>query len=114
MKLSIFILIFFIVITTSLFTQSQLKRKYSKLTTSKLNIPKLTITTSCNPVNLALYNYSGIVRSGYLTVNKGNSALGFIFYGRADIYDTKQLNNYPTIIWLNGGPGSSSQLGNFN
>jgi vitellogenic carboxypeptidase-like protein len=50
--------------------------------------------------------------SGYLNVNKGGSALGFIFYGKVGASRTT-LKNYPTIIWLNGGPGSSSQLGNF-
>ena len=50
--------------------------------------------------------------SGYLTVGKGNSALGFTFYGQKDAKSVSQLKNYPTILWLNGGPGSSSQIGN--
>jgi len=59
------------------------------------------------------YNYSGIVRSGYLSVGVGGSALSFIFYGKSDVTDQSQLKNAPTIIWLNGGPGHSSQIGNF-
>lgn len=50
--------------------------------------------------------------SGYLNVGKAGSALGFIFYGKQGA-SKDTLKNYPTIIWLNGGPGSSSQLGNF-
>lgn len=49
-----------------------------------------------------------------MSVNKGNSVLAFTFYGKSDETDTGKLNNYPTIIWLNGGPGSSSQFGNLN
>ena len=75
---------------------------------------QLNITTQCNQVDLsAEYNYSGIVRSGYLSVGYGSSALAFLFYGRSDVKDASQLKNTPTFIWLNGGPGSSSQLGNF-
>ena len=76
--------------------------------------PSLTVSTQCNDVNLNVdpYHYNGTVMSGYLSVNKGNSALGFIFYGRENTA-RNDLTKYPIIIWLNGGPGSSSQLGNF-
>ena len=42
------------------------------------------VTTQCSTVELNVdpYKYNGTVRSGYLSVGKGNSALGFIFYGR--------------------------------
>lgn len=51
--------------------------------------------------------------SGYLNVKgKAGSGLAFIFYGKQGATRTN-LKSYPTIIWLNGGPGSSSQLGNF-
>ena len=71
------------------------------------------LETSCNEVNLtkAPYNYNGTVLSGYLKVGKGNSALGFIFYGKEGLERSK-INTVPTVLWLNGGPGSSSQLGN--
>ena len=44
----------------------------------------LNATTTCSTVNLNVdpYFYNGVVRSGYLNVNKGNSVLSFIFYGR--------------------------------
>lgn len=44
------------------------------------------LDTSCKDVLLNIqgtpYNYNGTVMSGYLKVNKGDSALTFIFYGK--------------------------------
>jgi len=73
------------------------------------------VQTSCSDVDLSVppYNHTGIVMSGYLSVNKAGSGLAFLFYGRENITSKDKLKDYPTIIWLNGGPGSSSQLGNF-
>lgn len=74
------------------------------------------IVTSCNILNFATtYNYSGIVAGGYLSVpGKGNSALAYTFYGKKDLTDLSQLKNYPTVLWLGGGPGTSSQSGNLH
>lgn len=50
-----------------------------------------------------------VVYSGYLNAfEKTNSSLGYIFYGSQKAKSPAELANYPTVIWLNGGPGSSS------
>lgn len=74
----------------------------------------LNVSTKCNVVDLSSSNFTGIARSGYLSVGKNSSVLTFIFYGRNGVTNPNDLNNYPTIVWLNGGPGESSQWGNFN
>jgi len=79
----------------------------------KDGMPRLNISTNCNALDLSAYNYTGIAKSGYLSVGKGNSVLSFIFYGKNGVTNRDDLNSYPTIIWLNGGPGESSQWGNF-
>jgi hypothetical protein len=54
--------------------------------------------------------YTGYGLAGVNTI----SAFGYIFYGaQAANGDVTKLPNYPVMIWFNGGPGSSSQFGNF-
>lgn len=111
------ILLAVLVLASSLYTSRYFHKRGKKID-GKLHYEFRNLSevqTQCNVVGLSgpPYNYNGIVRSGYLSVaNKGSSALAFLFYGKegANLTD---IAKYPTIIWLNGGPGSSSQLGNF-
>ena len=115
MKDIILLLTFVTLLTLSqgMMTAKMLRKRaiHRQFSTRPLTAP--TLTTSCNTLDFsAKYNYSGLVASGYLSVGKGNSALAFTFYGKKDVKTKSELRNYPTVLWLNGGPGSSSQLGN--
>mmetsp|Transcript_26175 Transcript_26175/g.23031 ORF Transcript_26175/g.23031 Transcript_26175/m.23031 type:complete len:163 (-) Transcript_26175:1106-1594(-) len=67
-------------------------------------------SSSANPVQ-------GIANatSGYLSVNDPNtdSKLFYIFYECRNIPAGKQDTDIPIVIWLQGGPGGSSLVGNF-
>lgn len=101
---------------SSLYTSSYWAKKGINTTDGILDnsAPSISIDTVCNEVNLTdePYKHNGTVMSGYLKVGKGNSALGFIFYGRENTARS-DITKHPIVLWLNGGPGSSSQLGNF-
>ena len=77
-------------------------------------LPKGTV---CNKLDGKAINEkltSSIIYSGYLNISPtSSSCLAFIFYGSQKAKTEDDVSKYPTIIWLNGGPGSSSQIGNF-
>lgn len=75
----------------------------------------LKLGTQCNKLELSdqpnAYAYSGYLQA---FGEESESAFGFIFYGsQLSKGDAAQFKKYPTLIWLQGGPGSSSQFGNF-
>ena len=117
MKLTLIVLTIFVT-THALYTSSFFEKKGINVKDGKLQQGKhnqdIKVETVCNAVDLSTppFNHSGVVHSGYLSVNKGGSGLAFIFYGKEGA-SKEEIKNIPTIIWLNGGPGSSSQLGNF-
>lgn len=67
-------------------------------------------SSSANPVQ-GLANAT----SGYLSVNDPNtdSKLFYIFYECRNIPPEKDVTDVPIVIWLQGGPGGSSLVGNF-
>jgi carboxypeptidase C (cathepsin A) len=51
-----------------------------------------------------------VKKSGYVNTNKtnSNSSLYYNFYGARNEKDASKLPQIPILIWMNGGPGSSS------
>ena len=63
---------------------------------------------------MKFYDQRKILFSGYLNVdiNKA-SALAYIFYACVKVQSLADIENFPTIVVLNGGPGSASMNMNF-
>jgi vitellogenic carboxypeptidase-like protein len=76
------------------------------------SVRAVNVSTSCQRLDLKEMGFGGVAYSGYMSVKRNQSALAFILYGKANVTNPALLKNYPTLVWLNGGPGSSSQLGN--
>jgi hypothetical protein len=88
MKQNIILLLGLVLVANSLYTSSfwtkqGINVKDQVFTEANPNL-SFNVPSSCSDVNLTTpeYLYNGTVMSGYLSVNKGGSALGFIFYGR--------------------------------
>jgi len=59
-----------------------------------------------------------LIITGYMKVKMAkyedtNSSLAFMFYGSRKAKSIQEIPSYPTIIWLSGGPGKSSVVGNY-
>ena len=83
----ILVLVALITISTQLHTSSFWTKKGINVKDQVLEqiYPEaINISTQCATVllNTDPYHYNGVVRSGYLSVGKGNSVLGFTFYGK--------------------------------
>lgn len=91
MKLTFVAFLSLIALSSAIYTSSYWTKRGFKVNSSEpLSNPYLGVNaepqlrTVCNDVDLNIppYNYSSVVMSGYLSVNKSNSGLGFIFYGK--------------------------------
>ena len=77
-----------VTLTCSLYTSSYWKKKGFDVSdgifTQEKNYNDVHLQTVCNELNLSSppFNHSGVVYSGYLSVNKAGSGLAFMFYGR--------------------------------
>lgn len=69
-------------------------------------------STSCSILNLTQIPNT-LAYSGYLNISQtSESAIAFLFYGVQN-KPLASLSSYPLTIWLQGGPGDSSQIANF-
>jgi hypothetical protein len=87
--LAILFTLYLIVAVDSVYTTKMARKRATANKVFKSNDP-INISTSCNILDFnGVYNYSGIVASGYLSVGvKGKSALAYTFYGKKDIKQT--------------------------
>jgi carboxypeptidase C (cathepsin A) len=104
------VLLVLVSLSLTLIIKNQKEREEIMKTVFKAGEP-IQINTSCNDITIdSIDTTKHIKKSGYLNINKGksNSSLYYMFYGARVETDVTKLSSYPILIWMNGGPGSSS------
>jgi len=115
-KIQILVLVLFISFATSRLLYPSLVKKIAQKNAERRKFVDLTVDSEL-PDPQPLPTPTEIrpnVWAGYESVyNHGNNSAGlyFIFYGCRSCQTP--LTQVPVVIWLQGGPGGSSQLGNF-
>ncbi|EAR85734.1 serine carboxypeptidase family protein (macronuclear) [Tetrahymena thermophila SB210] len=91
--------------------------KYTKMLLSLLAICLAVASCRQNTCNkyTDVYAPNNNLYTGYLDVgfNDNITGLGFLFYTKFNATTPEEIAAAPTLIWLNGGPGSSSMEGAF-
>lgn len=115
-KIQILFLVLFISLATSRLLYPSLVKKIAQKNAERkraLNLDVDSVPAANQTLPAPALIRSGVY-AGYESVyNHGNSSAGLYFILYEVRNGTQNVTDVPVVIWLQGGPGGSSQLGNF-